>query len=163
MLKPGLRLRGTQRGWEQGLPVMQCRRQQHFNCRAATLLTSDAAEAGLTVYYQPEHHYEIFVTPEEVGLRKTIGDLSLVVTARPRPAGASVQLEIVADRDLYRFWVRSGEEGLQELGSARTQFVSTEATVCSFTGVMLGLYAVGGDAEFVWFEYKENVHKDKAE
>ncbi len=157
----GLRLRGGggSLGGE-GSPAMVCRRQQHFDCRVATRLHSVAREAGLTVYYQPEHHYDFHVTPVAVVLRKTIGDVSAVVAEHPRDPSEVLELEIVADRDLYRFVVcGSGGERI-ELGTARTQFVSTEATVCSFTGVMIGMYAVGGDATFEWFDYQE-LHNPK--
>lgn len=154
VLAPGLKICGSEKDWDSGGPVMRCRRQQHFDCRVATRLDSTAGEAGLTVYYQPEHHYEIFVTPEQVGLRKTIGDLSVVVALRDRQGAGWVELEVVADRDEYRFLIKEAE-GQRELGTARTQFVSTEATVCSFTGVMLGMYACRGDAYFAWFEYEE--------
>ena len=148
-------------------PAFVGRRQQHFDCRAATRLRfapgAEGEEAGLTVFYDADHHYEIGVTKAGASstlfVRKTVGDLKVVV-AQERIAETSVVLAIEADRFHYSFGFGTDGSSLRFLCKGETQYVSTEATACSFTGVYLGLYATGNGrpcrtpAHFDWFDYE---------
>lgn len=147
-------------------PTFMCRRQQHFNCKVSSLLNfepqNEGEEAGLAAYYNNEHHYEIAVTKKEgqkcVLLRRTIGDLSAITACEPLENGP-VLLSIEADREQYSFSFQSKSYSPKHIGKGRTQFLSTEVTKVSFTGVFLGVYATGNGrqssewADFGWFEY----------
>ena len=70
-------------------------------------------------------------------VRRVVGDMEMLAADIPAPAG-EITLQITADKLTYTFWCNG-----QALCTAATQFLSTEATPSSFTGVMLGLYATG--------------------
>jgi hypothetical protein len=84
------------------------RRQQHFDCDVATSLdfapAADGDEAGLAVWMNPSHHYDIFVVRREgrrhVAVRRRIGGLAAVVADEVIGDGA-VTLSVRADRDGY--------------------------------------------------------------
>jgi len=85
-------------------------------------------------------------------LRKTVGDMCFI-------AGEAFfdhlpKLKITADKLQYRFFADD-----IELSSAETRFLSTEAGISAFTGVMFALYAVsetGDKAKFAYFCYEKN-------
>ncbi len=145
------------------------RRQQHFDCTAAALLEFDpqvdGEEAGLTVFMNERHHYEIGVTREQgeriVFVRRRIGDLSTVVAREPLAAG-SVTLQIAATADTYTFSYRVGDQAERTLATGATRFLSSEVAG-GFTGVYVALYATGNGqpstapADFDWFEYQAGV------
>jgi len=149
-------------------PALIARRQQHFNCIIRTRMefypVNEGEEAGLTVFYNNEHHYEIAVSRmnglNQVIVRKRIGDLSAVVVEEPFTE-KSVILIVKADKHQYSFGYGRGDSDEEKfLCQGRTQFVSTEATIISFTGVYFGLYATGSGrqcsvpAYFDWFDYE---------
>jgi len=140
-----------------GSPTMMLCRQTAFDIRIAARFKADLVnpgdEVGLTIYYDYCHHYDFYLTRKTDGelylvVRKTIGDLSAEVYCRPYDKN-EIELTIRADKDKYYF-----EHDNVELATALTQYVSTEATLVSFTGVMHGVFAVGKAAQghFEWFE-----------
>ena len=126
-------------------PTLLARRQEQFDGVFSALVEpveiSKGAQTGLTVYYGPENHYELYLDESNICLRKTIGDLSAVVFEKPW-LGAC-EMEISFDRLMYRFAFGRPDGVKEQAGSALTRYVSTEATPCSFTGVYLGAYAQG--------------------
>lgn len=148
-------------------PAFIGRRQQHFDCEVSAKLEfipeAESEEAGIIVYYDNDHHYEIGVTllggAKQVIVRKRIGDLAAIV-AREEVQDSQLIITVKADRTSYIFGYGVGEGEFRPLATGLTQYVSTEATVCSFTGVYLGLYATGNgrdsaaSAYFDWFEYR---------
>ena len=148
-------------------PTFIGRRQQHFDCTAQTLIefnpSADNEEAGMTIYLNNEHHYDFFITKSagvrEVQVRRVVGDMSYIAYKKPVDDGPVI-LDITADMYEYTFSFGYDKESLQTLGTARTQFVSTEAGVLGFTGVYFGLYASGNGkkctapAYFDWFDYQ---------
>ena len=143
-----------------GSPTMLLRRQCHFDMLAGTEVSlapglASGEEAGITVYYNYDHHYDFALTRKSDGktyaiLRKTVGDI--VMEAFCRECSSQAELFIRADKDKYYFLLNG-----EEVATGMTQYVSTEATICSFTGVLIGLYAqTGASAEFKFFEMKED-------
>ncbi len=146
-------------------PAFVGRRQQHFACRAATLIDfapgRDGEEAGLTVRMNERHHAEIAVTrrlgQRRVVVRQRIGSLAAEIAGVDVEPGPLV-LEIRADRDTYRFGCAPVGEDVRLIASAETRYLSTEVAG-GFTGVYLGLYATGrgcpalAPADFDWFDY----------
>jgi xylan 1,4-beta-xylosidase len=149
-------------------PSMLCRRQQHFDCEVKTVLefdpVNDGEEAGLMVFYNNEHHYEIVLTQikgqRKVIVRRSIGDLSAIV-AEKLFSGSQVYLSIRANRLMYELCCGESDNSFDVLATGRTRYLSTEVTRCSFTGVYFGLYASGNGktcvnpAYFDWFDYRE--------
>ena len=149
-------------------PTFVGRRQEHLACRTATLLDflpeRDGDEAGLTVFMNGEHRYDLGVRRRagrrEVFVRQTIGpDLSASTAHAMLSGDDPVTLEVRAEPEEYTFWYRSGSGAPQQLGAARSHYLSSEVAG-GFTGVYLGLYATGNGhasttpARFDWFDYE---------
>lgn len=105
------------------------------------------AEAGLTLYMDELHHYDICVTKSASGyavlLKLNIGGIRHVQTAIP-VTNDTTHLVIEADSMEYRFYLMDECENPQKvkLGSAYTKYLSSEVAG-GFTGVVTGLYAIG--------------------
>ncbi|MHC4886109.1 MAG: glycoside hydrolase family 43 protein [Planctomycetota bacterium] len=148
-------------------PAWVGRRQQHLQSRATTRLdftpTGEGEEAGLTIYMNNHHHYEIFLTLREgarvIVVRRRIGDLVSEVAQAPAPEG-EVILKVISTESHYRLLFGPTEEDLQELASAEAKFLSSEVAG-GWTGVYLAMFAQGdggpcsAPADFDWFEYSE--------
>ncbi len=145
---------------EPDAPAFVGRRQEHFTCHVAALVDfipqQDGAEAGLTVFMNERHHYEIAITQidgiRQVIVRRRIGSLSAVV-ASVDVDDSPLTLSIDADRDNYRFAFATAVGEAHVLASGETRYLSTEVAG-GFTGVYLAMYAVRGTAGFDWFEYQ---------
>jgi alpha-N-arabinofuranosidase len=174
--RPGwLTLHGTATSLaEAASPTWVGRRQEHMAMRAATLLDfvpgRDGEEAGLSVYMNPDHRYEISVGRangrRQVFVRQRIGRTLEAITASfPVDASTAVVLQVEATPEEYRFsfgTVTPGADSapsLRLLGSAETRYLSSEVAG-GFTGVLIALYATGNGqsasarAHFDWFEYE---------
>ncbi|MCE5325884.1 MAG: glycoside hydrolase family 43 protein [Planctomycetaceae bacterium] len=157
-------------------PTLICRRQQHFNCRAAALLdfapAAENEEAGISVRMNDRHHYDLAVTVRNgkrcAIVRQRIGDIAQETAchplpdekgchAQPRCACPRVELSIEATRDEYAFFATVGQDKIP-LGKASAAYLTSEAAG-GFTGVMIALYATGwgkpctAAAAFDWFDY----------
>lgn len=165
-------LRGTELSLGQaGSPTWAGRRQQHLACRATTRLafspSQDGQEAGLSVYMNPDHRYEIAVDRRSDGgrrvlLRQRVGPhLEAITASAPLPADGDVLLQVEATPADYTFsWAaENAPAAWRPLGKALTRYLSSEVAG-GFTGVYFGLYATGGrdpaapEARFDWFEYE---------
>ena len=139
-----------------------------MDVRAATRLefapSRDGDEAGLSVYHNPTHRYDIGVRKgpggREVFVRQTIGPFMSVVTAsKPLPAAGAVVLEVRATPTEYELSFTPDGGTAVSLGRASTRYVSSEVAG-GFTGVYFGLYATGSGqpasapAQFDWFDYE---------
>ncbi len=105
------------------------------------------AEAGLTLYMDELHHYDLCVTKSTSGyavlLKLNIGGIRHVQAAIP-VTNNTTHLVIETDSIEYRFYLMDGCENPQKvkLGSAYTKYLSIEVAG-GFTGVVIGLYAIG--------------------
>jgi alpha-N-arabinofuranosidase len=142
-------------------------RQQAFEIEAAASMAADltpGTRAGIAVYYNHEHHYDLGLERSAEGryaiiLNKRIYDLeqeSRRETGLPPgkdPSGTTeLQLRVTADRKQYRFSFRWETGEWQDCGSGVTAGVCTEATgSMTFTGVYIGLFSIGGPAVFSGF------------
>lgn len=170
--RPGfLRLFGSADGLDEiASPAWLGKRQRHFALRAATCLEflpeTAGEEAGLVVWMNEQHHYEIFLSRRDgvpsVVLRRRIGSLRHEAgrQALPRVETSRVILAVEADESRYAFLYGTSESALQTLGEGETRYLSTEVAG-GFTGVYLAVYASGNGApcrrpaDFDWFEYRE--------
>jgi alpha-N-arabinofuranosidase len=155
--RPGfLRLKGNAASLdERASPAWVGRRQAHFDLRASTILefepSSEKEEAGLTVFMNERHHYEVFVTMREgqrsAVLRRRIGTLSAETACRalPEPEMRRVVLAVEATPEKYVFLCGPSEGALKPLGEGESKYLSTEVAG-GFTGVYLAMYATGNGA-----------------
>ncbi len=154
-------------------PTWIGRRQQHVSARAATLVdfvpTRDGDEAGISVYMNPDHRYEVGVGRangrRQVFVRQRIGPhLEAVTAAAPLDGREPVVLQVEATPEEYAFSYGIAMSGRAQtattpLGKAAVRYLSSEVAG-GFTGVYLGLYATGNGqpasspAHFDWFDYE---------
>jgi len=149
-------------------PTCLLRRQTDYRCNAGTLLDfnpgAKTEEAGLTVFMNHEHHYEVCIVIRSgrrcVELRRRVGDMK-VVTRQIQILNTPVEIGFTADEEHYHFYFADLGGQRTSLGDARIRYLSTEVAG-GFTGVMIGLYATGNGrssvtpADFDWFDYSEN-------
>jgi beta-xylosidase len=158
--RPGwLTLHGTDATVDDDEPVFVGRRQQHLQCRVRALVdpSTSAAEAGLAVVMDESFHYEVAVRGDEVVARARIASLDSVVGTAPRPRGPVVLAIETRPHphgpDVVVLGVEEDGE-LRVLAEVDGRYLSTEVTG-GFTGRVIGMYAIGGDAAFDWFDYEE--------
>jgi xylan 1,4-beta-xylosidase len=165
--RPGfLRLRGNGVSLDEiGSPAFVGRRQQHFQVRASALLDfvsqREGQEAGLVVRADEQNHYDLAVArlggKRRVRLRTRTASVSRTVGEADLP-DSPVVLTVEARVDRYEFFYAPARTQPRSLGTAPTQPLSSELSG-GFTGVYLGMYALGGKtaemppADFDWFEY----------
>jgi xylan 1,4-beta-xylosidase len=155
-------------------PTWIGRRQQHLRCRATALLDfvpgRDGEEAGLTVYRNPEHHYEISVGRRDgrrtVFVRQRVGPrLETVTESAAVDESNPIVLQIEATPEEYSFSFGAAAAGatkpgqMKRLDTAPTRFLSTEVAG-GFTGAFFALYSTGNGqpssapAHVDWFDYE---------
>lgn len=147
----GLKLSGGGPLSERISPTLYLLRQTAFDLTFTVdmelLQSGENAECGLSIFYNDNAHYDFFLTSSAEGymfcLKKHVGDMEFISHQIPWEQPRA-RLRIEADRLTYRFYAESPDASHRApCGSARTLYVSTEATPHSFTGVMIGLYALG--------------------
>ncbi|MGO9501845.1 MAG: glycoside hydrolase family 43 protein [Streptosporangiaceae bacterium] len=160
-----LTLHGAERTLDSPDPVLVARRQQHHGCHVRALVDPDTSiEAGLTIYLDDGAHYDVSLREDQVVVRARCGPFDQVMATAPY-AGGRVVLEIetvessaasaasatagAAGPDIVR--LGGGGDVLAELDG---RYLSTEAQG-GFLGRVIGMYAVGGNASFDWFDYLE--------
>jgi xylan 1,4-beta-xylosidase len=140
-------------------PVFVGRRQQHERCRASTLVDlGDADEAGLVIRMDERSHYEVGVSVDRVLVRARVGPVAAEVASAERPTGASVLFletkpgsSIGPPDDIVLGYVDdAGEQRV--LAELDGRYLSTEVAG-GMLGRVIGMYAVGGNAAFDWFDY----------
>lgn len=131
-------------------------RQRDFNAEISCEVSLTRGEAGITLYMDENHHYDLAVRKTATGYeaieRLNIGDIKSVEAEAGLGGHNHANLIIRATHERYSFLIReSGRETL--LGTAQTRYLSSEVAG-GFTGVLIGLYAYGEDstAEFTNFK-----------
>ena len=129
-------------------------RQREFIGTIRARVTLKSGEAGLTAYMCEQEHYDIAIRKTDSGCeviaKLNIGGIKHIASTVPI-SGNSAELIIRMDDCGYTLIV-SGENGDTVLGYGQAKYLSSEVSG-GFTGTVLGLYAVGGTAEFTDFEY----------
>jgi len=142
------------------------RRQQHMACKVSTHLTFSPAEngeeAGLSIYLNNDHHYEIALTRIEnstkILFRRRIGSLWKVENCVDYDR-EWVIFELEASPQRYRFGYRNSQGQVVYVGQGEVHYLSTEVGG-RFTGNYIALYATGNGkrcsapAYFDWFDYQ---------
>jgi beta-xylosidase len=151
-----LRLRGAAATLDDpAAPTFAGIRQTEMGMRVRTLVDftpgREGEEAGLTIYMNPRHHWEIALVrgaggEREVIVRGRVGDLQSVVF-REATGTAPIVLGVDATPETYTFVVGKarGSEPPRAVASVGTVYLSSDLAN-SFTGVYFGLYATGAGA-----------------
>lgn len=135
-------------------------RQRDFNMDLQIHVSVDTGEGGITVYSCENEHYDLFLRKAvtssgyEIVLRLNIGGIHHEQAVIPCSCGSAVLSVCSHDTD-YDFYAMPSDTGSKKdtcdreyLGSAQAKYLSSEVSE-GFTGVVLGLYAVGENtAEF---------------
>ena len=158
--RPGwLVLRGGEASLDSPEPTFVGRRQQHHYCRCSTRVeAAPAAEAGLSVLMDHAAHYDVAVTGDRVVARARVGSLESIVGSTSRPDGP-VTLTVETGPDGYgpdcvSLGFEDGAGAAHTLARLDGRYLSSEVTG-GFLGRIVGMYAVGGEAAFEWFDYAE--------
>jgi hypothetical protein len=118
----------------------------------------DASEAGLCMYMDKGHHYEVGLAGDEIVVRARIGPLDRVVAHAARPSDPVVLVVEAAPArflpDVVRLGYLDGEGRFEQLAELDGRYLSTEVAG-GMLGRVLGVYAIGGDAAFDRFAYDE--------
>jgi beta-xylosidase len=158
--RPGwLTLHGTDATLREDEPVFVGRRQQHRYCRVRALVDGAASrDTGLAVVMDDVFHYTVGLHGDDVVARVRLSTLDTVVGTAPRPPGPVVLVVETRPATLGPDRIALGFEdddgAFRELAEVDGRYLSTEVAG-GFTGRVMGMYAVGGDAAFDWFEYEE--------
>lgn len=132
-------------------------RQKDFHAVISCEVSLTGGEAGITLYMDENHHYDLAIRAQEDGYkvieRLNIGDIKSVEKTLGLGSNNHAALVIKSSPTHYHFYVQTeGTETL--LGSAQTRYLSSEVAG-GFTGVLIGLYATGDglspNAEFTNF------------
>ncbi len=152
-----LTLKGTEVSLDAALsPTFIGIRQKDFHTVISCEVTLTDGEAGLTLYMDENHHYDLAIRKAgneyKVVKRLNVGDIKSVEAEESLGAGNQATLVIQANQERYTFLLqKDGKE--YSLGTAQTRYLSSEVAG-GFTGVLIGLYAYGKDssAEFTAFK-----------
>jgi alpha-N-arabinofuranosidase len=132
-----------------GMPSFICLHQKEFNMELLCSVKIDGGEAGISVYMDENHHYDLALVKNgetyRVILKLNIGDIKYEKAAVSVSCN-EVLLKIVSDAMNYKFFcIEGGKETM--LGTAQTKYLSSEVAG-GFTGVVLGLYSQYGGNSF---------------
>jgi len=154
-----LTLHGTEATLVDPEPVFVGRRQQHRYCRVRALVDPGTSpEAGLAIVMDDVFHYSVALQGDDVVAQVRLSSLSAIVGTAPRPNGPVVLVletrPTILGPDLIVLGFEDDDGTFRELADVDGRYLSTEVAG-GFTGRVIGMYAVGGDAAFNWFEYED--------
>jgi xylan 1,4-beta-xylosidase len=125
-------------------------RQKDFNTVISCEISLTSGEAGITLYMDENHHYDLALRNHQHGYevieRLNIGDIKSTEKAIDLGRCNHATLVIKATPTLYHFYVQI-EDTETLLGSAQTKYLSSEVAG-GFTGVLIGLYATGESPDY---------------
>ncbi|MFE6078426.1 glycoside hydrolase family 43 protein [Paenibacillus sp. NPDC057886] len=131
-------------------------RQKDFDSTISVDVSLTNGEAGITIYMDEQHHYDLAIRKEQSGYkvieRLNIGDIKSIENEVELGNEHHATLVIRSSHERYSFLIHAdGKEIL--LGTAQTRYLSSEVAG-GFTGVLIGLYASGEGsvAEFSKFK-----------
>ncbi len=123
------------------LPTFIGIRQSAFNTVVTCDIEGDADEAGVSVYMDDMHHYDIYKNSDnKVYVRRHIGDVEQISGGIAVNGKARVKID--SNAYTYTFSIVDDSDNYVLVETATTKYVSTEVT-SGFTGVVIGMYADG--------------------
>lgn len=137
--------------------IRQCAFEEEISCQVELSKSENVektkdsiAEAGLSLFMDENHHYDIFITKEEndfyVSSRLCIGQAESV-KEKIKLETNKASFKIFANAYCYQLFLQT-EKDLILLSQADTRYLSSEVAG-GFTGVYLGFYAVDSDSSSV--------------
>ncbi|KAA9107693.1 glycoside hydrolase family 43 protein [Microbacterium rhizomatis] len=154
--RPGrLTLHGDGSTLDDPRPVFLGRRQEHLTNSVTVTIDASAGVGGLGVRYDERFHLEVEVGGGAVRARAVVGDLRQEWTHQPANGPIALHIDsvkpdgqggFVRTSDLFRLAATIGGQRI-ELAEVDGRFLSSETTE-SFTGRVIGMYAVSGDVSF---------------
>ncbi|KQN98926.1 glycoside hydrolase family 43 protein [Paenibacillus sp. Leaf72] len=131
-------------------------RQRDFNAVISCDVSLTHGEAGITLYMDENHHYDLAIRKAETGYivieRLNIGDIKSIEYEIDLESDNHATLIIRASHECYSFLIQAnGKDTL--LGTAQTRYLSSEVAG-GFTGVLIGLYAYGEEAKAEFSNFK---------
>ena len=129
----------------------QCAHDSHFETMLEFSPQQDGEEAGITIYQNYKHHYEIALRRQngqnQVILRRRIGSLQKVEHS-VACLDSLIRLRISVDPQNYHFAYASAVGEWAQIGQGEIRYLSTEVGG-RFTGVYFALYATGSGQEAI--------------
>jgi alpha-N-arabinofuranosidase len=120
-------------------------RQKDFVATISCDVSLTNGEAGITLYMDEHHHYDLAIRKYENGYkvieRLTIGDIKSIENEVDLGSENHATLVIRASHERYSFLTHADGKDIL-LGTAHTKYLSSEVAG-GFTGVIIGLYAYG--------------------
>ncbi|MBQ8597758.1 MAG: glycoside hydrolase family 43 protein [Lachnospiraceae bacterium] len=137
-------------------PTFMALRQRDFCFELTCKVSIDQGEAGATVFACENEHFDVAIRKGEAGyegiLKFNVGPAKHLQKAVALSSDTATVI-VRGENCSYSFYIADADKEIY-LGSADAKYVSTEVAG-GFTGVMLGLYAVGNNtAKFTDFEVK---------
>ncbi|QMV44040.1 glycoside hydrolase family 43 protein [Cohnella cholangitidis] len=131
-------------------------RQRDFNAAISCDVNLTSGEAGITLYMDENHHYDLAIRKAETGYkvieRLNIGDIKSIEHEIDLGSDNHATLIIRASQERYSFLVQAnGKDTL--IGTAQTRYLSSEVAG-GFTGVLIGLYAYGEESKAEFSKFK---------
>ncbi|MFD1953093.1 hypothetical protein ACFSL6_02585 [Paenibacillus thailandensis] len=131
-------------------------RQKDFEAAISCDVSLSNGEAGITLYMDEHHHYDLAIRQEDNGYkvveRLNIGDIKSIENEVDLGSDNHATLVIRASHERYSFFIQADGKDIL-LGTAQTKYLSSEVAG-GFTGVMIGLYAHGEDALAEFSKFK---------
>ncbi|BCN31085.1 glycoside hydrolase family 43 protein [Anaeromicropila herbilytica] len=122
-------------------------RQKDFNATISCDVSIDEGEAGITIYMDENHHYDLAIRKNggkyEAIERLNIGDIKSVENMVELKQENKITLIIKASNLFYYFLINIDGQEIS-LGQAQTRYLSSEVAG-GFTGVLIGLYTYSKD------------------
>ena len=145
-----------------GHPTMIAVRQQAFCMEVVAQIEGTVADAqctGLSVFYNSDYHYDVFVTKEAnahfVCLRKRVADIDVVVARHQIDYKHSIRLKVESCAEWYTFFYEA-DGVFVEIGRGKTALLCSEGThPTTFTGTYWGMFAENGEIAVTHFSVKE--------
>ena len=137
-------------------PTFMALRQREFCFELTCKVSIDCGEAGATVFACENEHFDVAVCKGDTGyegiLKYNVGPAKHLQKSVPLSSDTATVI-VRGENCRYSFYIADNGEEIF-LGSADAKYVSTEVAG-GFTGVMLGLYAIGNNtAKFTDFQVK---------
>lgn len=152
-----------------GSPAFAAIRQWDFKCVTETVLSFNPQkigdEAGMILYLQSDSHYRICKRKTDKGnwlvVEKHSHDFKQIAYETEISEG-DIRLKIVADPLFYYFYYSIDNQSMVYACKASTKFLSCEVAGRSFTGTVIGIYALCNEntnavAEF--YEFSMNTDR----
>lgn len=135
-------------------PTLMMVRQPEAELTVDVILARCAAqEAGLVAFYNMDYLYAFYREGGRMVLRRRVHGMdSMLSLPLGESATEEVHLRMFGADEAYHFSFSTDGVHYTQLGSAPWAGLCTETTqMCTFTGTMIGLFAIAGEADFSCF------------